>query len=157
VFQDTKPPYQDVVESRFLADAEQACYFEFEEYQYELDFVTMRQTNVRTGTKREVCRRPCFISELDLKTGGLYVLLLLLSYVLNVVVENVKDESLTHSKRRKQERLIEILAKAKTPQGKNQRIQKLNYVTFQSVLRLYSACDIATDDKKKLSCCKQIM
>ena len=78
VCQDAKPPYQDVLESRFLADRWLACCFEIGQYQYELDFVTMRQTNIRTGSKREVRRRPCFVLELDLETGGLYVLLLFL-------------------------------------------------------------------------------
>jgi len=32
----------------------------------------MTQKNIRTGTKREVCRRPYFVSALDLKNGGLY-------------------------------------------------------------------------------------
>jgi len=73
--QDTKPPYQDVLESRFLADDQQAFCFENGEYQYELNFTTMRQLNHSTGTVREVCRRPCFVSALDLKTGSLYVLL----------------------------------------------------------------------------------
>ena len=72
--QENKPPYQDVLESRFLTDAEQACCFEFEEFQYELNFTTMTQTNMKTKTKLEVCRRPCFLSELDLKTDGLYAL-----------------------------------------------------------------------------------
>jgi len=80
VFQDTKPPYQDVLESRFLADHQQTCCFEIGQYQYELNFGRMTQTNVKIGTKREVRRRPCFFSELDLKTGGLYVLLLILVY-----------------------------------------------------------------------------
>ena len=64
-----------MLESKFLVDAQQTCCFELEEYQYELNFTTMRQRNLRTGTDREVCRRPCFVSELDLKTGGLYALL----------------------------------------------------------------------------------
>jgi len=61
-----------VLESRFLVDAEQTCCFESEDFQYELDFTTMTQKNIRTGTKREVCRRPYFVSALDLKNGGLY-------------------------------------------------------------------------------------
>jgi len=75
VCQDTKSPYQDVLESRFLADARRPCCFELEGNQYELDFVSMTQTNMRTGYKREVCRRPIFVSELDLMTGGLYVII----------------------------------------------------------------------------------
>jgi len=74
LFQDTKPPCQDVLESRFLANAEVGCCFEVEEFQYELDFQTMTQTNLRTQTKRQVSRRPCFLSELDVRTGGLYVI-----------------------------------------------------------------------------------
>ena len=33
----------------------------------------MKQTNLRTGYVREVCRRPCFVSQLDLMTGCVYV------------------------------------------------------------------------------------
>ena len=83
--QDTEPPYQDVLESRFLTDAEHACCFEVDKHRYELNFVKMTQMNVETEKKREVTRRPCFISELDLRTGGLYVLLF--CFCVNVYVE----------------------------------------------------------------------
>jgi len=100
LFQDTKPPFQDVLESRFLADRQRACCFETGQYQYKLNFLTMTQKNIKIGTKREVRRRPYFISELDVKTGGLYVLLLLIfcgSLCLKCsCLENNRYEYLTH-------------------------------------------------------------
>ena len=64
--QDDEPPYQDVLESKYLNDRTQLCWFETANFeQYVIDFVEMKQTNLRTCFKRDVRRRPADKSNND--------------------------------------------------------------------------------------------
>lgn len=63
---DNKPPFQDVMESKYLYDTSAIVCFETsgktgnDYQQYEIYFSTMQQTNLKTGFKRAICRRPEF-------------------------------------------------------------------------------------------------
>jgi hypothetical protein len=60
--QEDEPPFQDVLEAKYLHNRERRCYFEREggKQTYLIDFVAMKQINVNTGYKRDICRRPMF-------------------------------------------------------------------------------------------------
>ena len=60
--QEDKPPYQDVLETKFIQDKQQAYCFERENARHMIDFVEMKETNMKTGFKRQVRRRPVFQS-----------------------------------------------------------------------------------------------
>jgi hypothetical protein len=68
-YQEDNPPYQDVLESKYHFDPTQTCCFEVGKFQYELDFRAMIQTNMTTKKRRQVCRRPIFISKQNFLAG----------------------------------------------------------------------------------------
>ncbi|XP_075617119.1 protein mono-ADP-ribosyltransferase PARP12 [Balearica regulorum gibbericeps] len=65
-------PSSDIIENLYLADPESSISFQAGMYHYDLNFKEMTQTNTSLKTRRQVCRRPKFVSSEDvqkIKTG----------------------------------------------------------------------------------------
>ena len=63
IVQDSSPPYQDVLESKFQFDQTRTLCFETDHSRYFINFKQMRQVNMKTGFERELRRRPVFVPE----------------------------------------------------------------------------------------------
>ncbi|KAF1399624.1 Poly [ADP-ribose] polymerase 12, partial [Spheniscus mendiculus] len=60
-------PSSDIIENLYLADPDAIVSFQAGLYHYQLSFKEMTQTNVSFKTRRQVCRRPKFLSSEDVQ------------------------------------------------------------------------------------------
>ncbi|NXO16866.1 PAR12 polymerase, partial [Oriolus oriolus] len=61
------PPSSAIIENLYQANPDAVVPFQAGQYQYELNFKEMTQTNTAFKTQRQVCRRPKFVSSEDVK------------------------------------------------------------------------------------------
>uniref|UniRef100_A0A8C5U869 PAR12 polymerase n=1 Tax=Malurus cyaneus samueli TaxID=2593467 RepID=A0A8C5U869_9PASS len=69
----TASPASAIIENLYQADPNAVVPFQAGQYQYELNFKEMTQTNTVFKTRRQICRRPKFVSSEDvqkIKTGS---------------------------------------------------------------------------------------
>ena len=64
--QDDEPPYQDVLEAKYLRDPNTSCRFEVGAFHYELNMERMLQRNTTSNTVRQVKRRPLMFAAGDM-------------------------------------------------------------------------------------------
>ncbi|KFP14074.1 Poly [ADP-ribose] polymerase 12, partial [Egretta garzetta] len=62
-----KSPSSDILENLYLADPDATISFSAGLYHYQLNFKEMIQTNMSFRTRRQVCRRPKFVSSEDVQ------------------------------------------------------------------------------------------
>ncbi|NXP35528.1 PAR12 polymerase, partial [Leiothrix lutea] len=63
----TTSPSSDVIENLYQADPCAVVRFQTDQHQYELNFKEMTQTNITFKTRRQICRRPKFVSSEDVQ------------------------------------------------------------------------------------------
>uniref|UniRef100_A0A8C3NN61 Poly [ADP-ribose] polymerase n=1 Tax=Cyanoderma ruficeps TaxID=181631 RepID=A0A8C3NN61_9PASS len=63
----TTSPSSAVIENLYQADPCAIVPFQTDEHQYELNFKEMTQTNITFKTRRQICRRPKFVSSEDVQ------------------------------------------------------------------------------------------
>ncbi|NWS64810.1 PAR12 polymerase, partial [Chunga burmeisteri] len=64
---DVNSPSSAVIENLYLADGDATISFQAGLHHYQLDFKEMIQTNISFKTRRQVCRRPKFVSSEDVQ------------------------------------------------------------------------------------------
>ncbi|XP_066175549.1 protein mono-ADP-ribosyltransferase PARP12-like isoform X2 [Sylvia atricapilla] len=63
----TTSPSSAVIENLYQADPCAIVHFQTDQHQYELNFKEMTQTNITFKTRRQICRRPKFVSSEDVQ------------------------------------------------------------------------------------------